>query len=82
VLGIPLYLIFLKIVILIPETCRRVQAYVSLNFCYVHLLVNTRGSQKIRLPILLAPNNITERDASLFTYYSLHSIFPHNNNNN
>jgi hypothetical protein len=31
-----------------------------------------RGSQKIRFPILLPPNNLTKGDASLFTYYSLH----------
>jgi hypothetical protein len=40
----------------------------------------TRESQKIRFPILLPPNNLTQWDASLFTYYSLHfTIFPHNN---
>jgi hypothetical protein len=33
---------------------------------------NTRGSQKIRFPIILPPNNLTQSDASLFTNYSLH----------
>jgi hypothetical protein len=39
----------------------------------------TRGSQKIRFSILLPPNNLTQWDASLFTYYSLHftSLFFH-----
>jgi hypothetical protein len=33
------------------------------------------GSQKIRFSILLPPNNFTQRDASLFTYYSLHFTY-------
>jgi hypothetical protein len=28
-----------------------------------------RGSQKIRFPILLPPNNFAQGDASLFTFY-------------
>jgi len=36
----------------------------------------TSGSQKVRFPILLPPNNFTQWDASLFTYYTS-LIFPH-----
>ena len=36
----------------------------------------TRGSQKVRFPILYPPNNFTQWDASSFTYYTS-LIFPH-----